>query len=287
MLRLICLLGALAMLLPPAGVAQQAQEPAPLAEAGPLEDRLWDSLRMPELMEIMREEVLAEAAGLDLGPAGPGGDGWLASVEAIHAPERMASIFREALERAIRDVEPALLGESVAFYETGLGRRLVGLESSARRAMLDEGAEEDARNAVITATRQQAPRAAQIDRLVEAADLIEMNVAGAMNAAVAFARGFDAGGGYPVTVPEAQILADAWAQEPEIRAETEGWMRAYLMLALSPLSDAEVEEYIAFAVSDAGQALSVAMFAGFDQLFAQTSREMGMAAARQLQGRDL
>ena len=149
---------------------------------------------------------------------------------------------------------------------------------------LDEAA---AREAWAQAQARATPRAARIARLIQVAELIEPNVAGGMNASVAFARGFQQGGGFPMPLAEGQIIADAWAQEPQLRADTEDWIGAYLFLAYSTLSDAQLDLYINYAASDGGRELSRAMFAGFNGVFLRTSYDMGLAAAAQMRGRQL
>lgn len=284
MLRLIVLILAVGLTLPLQVMAQTSPETT-LTDRTALQQRLWDSLNLAAMMEIMGDEAVAEAEGMN--PGSPGDQGWMAQVAAIHDPQRMTAIMQDALGRLTSDTDPALLAGGLAFYESDLGRRLVGLENSARRAMMEEGAEEDALYRYDAAARRGDNRADQIDRLIEVADLIEPNVAGALNGTIAFSQGFAEGGGYRVPLSEGQILTEAMAQEPQIRRDTEHWIRAYLMLSLSPLSDAEVEDYIAFAASGPGQALSVALFRGYDELFEILMRETGLAAARQLQGRDL
>lgn len=83
------------------------------------------------------------------------------------------------------------------------------------------------------------------------------------------------------------MLAEVWAQEPDIRAETESWLYPFLALAYKPLSDADVEAYLAFSESEAGRAMNAAMFAAFDEVFREISHDLGRAAAEMLSGRDI
>ena len=212
---------------------------------------------------------------------------WLDRVGAIHHPGRIRALFLSGMAAAMPGADPAEVRAGLEFYRTGFGQRMLALESSARVAMLDADVEAAAREAFARASFQEAPRAAQILRLIEAADLIESNVAGGMNASIAFSRGFQAGGGFPMPMSEGEIIQEAWAQEPQMRADTEDWIGAYLFLAYSSLSDAELDGYIAYAGSPEGQALSRLMFAGFDAVFAQTSHDMGLAAAAEIRGRQL
>lgn len=287
MIRTFCLMVALLAGLPAA--AQQQSGPAGSATAGQeVAARLWEALDLAALMPVLRDEALAEAAEMQGSMLDGGGAiGWMDAVARIHEPARLEALFRDALSRSMRPGDAQRIEQALAFYEGDLGQRLVGLETTAREALLDPDTETAARDAFVEAASHEVPRVEQIRRLIEEADLIGPNVAGGMNAAIAFSQGFSEGGGFDMPMSEAQMLADAWSQEAEIRAATMGWMEAYLMLAYSPLGDADLERYLRFAGSGEGQALSALLFAGFDALFRQTSYDLGLAAAGQRQGRDL
>ncbi|MCA1777118.1 MAG: hypothetical protein LC676_16345 [Loktanella sp.] len=95
------------------------------------------------------------------------------------------------------------------------------------------------------------------------------------------------GGGFPQGLGEEDVLADVWNQEPEIRSNTREWMSSFLLMAYAPLSDEELDDYIAFSQTDAGQDLNRLLFGGFDPLFVDISRELGLASSRYMQGADL
>lgn len=286
MLKSLCLTAAL--LVAPQVLAQQAGDPGiDPAAADTVQTRLWEVLEMASLMPILRDEALIEAEVMQDEMFDGASTGWLDTVRQIHEPARLEDLFLGGVDKALATQASGDLGPALDFYQTDLGRRLIGLESSARQAMLEPDTEAAARAEFAEAASREDPRVEQIARLIDEGDLIGPNVAGGLNAAVAFSKGFAEGGGFDMPLTEDQMLADAWAQEPSIRAETLGWMEAYLMLAYSPLNDAELERYIRFAGSDEGQALSAALFAGFDAMFLQTSWELGLAAAAQMQGRSL
>lgn len=260
---------------------QMATQPATV-------DRLWSALNLGPQMRIFQQEAVAEAAALDAeGIIAGKGRPWAATVGEIHDPARLQLLFRRGLARALDDADPALITEGLRFYESGLGRRLVPLEISARRAMLDDRLADQAGQAFTQAEIEKDPRAEQILRLIEAADLVGPNVSSGLNASVAFSVGFGAVGGFDMPLTQDQMLAETWAQQDQIEAETRDWLQSFLMLAYSPLTDDEVESYIAFATSDAGRELARVMFAAYDAVFLQTSRDMGMAAGLRLQGQQL
>lgn len=246
------------------------------------------ALRVPELMEVMRDEGVDY--GKDLaGELFPDGSStrWLDMVAAIYgAPavrSRFDDVFAERLDTAPQDV-PVIL----EFFRGDLGKRIVGLEIDARRAMLDPAAEEAARLSWSAMADDDRGRQRDLRRFAEVNDLIEENVAGTMNANLAFYHGLNDGGAFAGDrMDEDDILAEVRGQEPQVRRETEDWLMPYLALAYRPLSDAELDDYIAFSKSHAGQTLNAALFAAYGAVYAQISSELGRAAARVLAGQDI
>ena len=115
--------------------------------------------------------------------------------------------------------------------------------------------------------------------------LVDRNVAGALNANLAFFQGLGSGDNFEMT--EEQILNDVWSREAEIREDTEGWVFGYMTFAYEPLSDEQLSSYVDIAGTEAGRALNRALFAGFDALFQKVSYDVGAAAARYSLGDDL
>jgi hypothetical protein len=174
-----------------------------------------------------------------------------------------------------------------AFFESDLGRRVVTLEVSARRAMLDEAVDDAAKATMQSMMAKSDPRLALIRDFIEAGDLIEANVAGGLNANLGFYRGMVAGGAIAEATDEAAMLADVWGQEATIRHDTTEWLLSYLALAYQPLSDEDLVAYTAFSESPAGRSLNAALFAAFDAMFVDVSQELGHAAAVKMAGQDL
>lgn len=272
----------------PGLAAEERPQLIQMVEPRPIAARVWEALALDQMLPILREEAMREAEQLEAeGLVAPGGIPWAVTVGQIHAPERLQRAFEVSLAEGARRLDPAALDAALGFYDSGLGRRIVQLEISARRAMLAPEVEEAARAAFTDAELAQTDRALLIRRLIDEADLLAPNVATGMNASIAFSQGFAEGGGFDMPPTLEELLAEAWGQEAQIEAEAEAWMQAFLMLAYSPLSDAEIEEYLAYATSPAGRALSDLLFAGFDAVFVQTSREMGLAAALRDDGHPL
>jgi hypothetical protein len=266
-------------------VMAETTESQPVAEASVA--RLGEVMQLDALFEVLRDEGLAygETLETDMFPSG-GGPEWKTAVSSIYNLGRLRSQFDGILEQQLGD-EPALLNEIISFAASDVGQRAIGLEIEARRAFLDEASEDAARVAADDAAAARDPKVALIRRMIEAADLLEMNVAGSMSGNLGFMSGMASTGAYGREMPEDQILSDIWAQEEQIRADTSTWLYAYLGLAYAPLSEADLQAYVEFWESPAGKRLNAALFTAFEQAFRQVSFDLGQAAGRAIQGRDI
>lgn len=249
-------------------------------------DRLAEVMRLGDLFQVLREEGIAHGSELqaDMFPSG-GGAEWEAEVSAIYDADRLNTAFTEALETAL-STRPEAVEEVVGFFASDLGQKIVGLEIEARRAFIDTATEEAARVAAEDAAAARDPKVALIRQMIEAGDLLEMNVAGALSGSLAFMSGMSESGAYG-SIPQDQLLSDVWGQEEQVRADTSTWLYAYLGLAYHPLTEAELQSYVAFWESPAGQTLNSALFSAFDTVFRDVSLELGRAAGRAMQGRDI
>jgi hypothetical protein len=176
-----------------------------------------------------------------------------------------------------------------AVFTSGPGAGVIDLELDARAALADPAVQDAADLALDRARADKVPRLGQIDRFIVANDLIERNVAGAMNANIAFWRGLSDGDGLSDTrnEGEAEMLADLWTQQESLRAETEAWLWSFLLMAYDPLEDDALEAYIDFSLSPAGQRLNTALFETFDTVFERLSYDLGKASARLMTGESL
>lgn len=249
-------------------------------------DHLIEALALNDILKIMHEE------GLDYGQelrdelfAGRGGDAWPQTVASIYDETRMQTIMRDGLAKGLSAQEMAPI---IGFFTSDIGQRIVKLEVSARRAMLDEGVEEASLQALY-ALREDAgdDRLDLLYTFVTINDLLDSNVVGALNANYEFYLGLVDGGAFPFEITQEQILSDVWAQEPDIRSETEDWLYSYLLLAYDPLKEGDMDAYIAFSETPGGQALNRALFEAFDDLFRVVSRELGLGAAQLISGEDI
>ncbi|MCZ4354663.1 DUF2059 domain-containing protein [Roseovarius aestuarii] len=245
-------------------------------------EALFQALDIAGNADVMRAEGVIYGAQIaqDLMPDADL-DSWARTVSDIHDADRMRGVVEQGMREALRDTDLAPL---LAFYTAPIGQRIITLELGARRAFMDEAIEADA----MAAARQAAvlmdgPRAElrdQIAQMIEDSDLVELNVAGTLNANLLFLRGLVDGGASDLG--EDDILGDVWAQEEATRTDTREWLMAFLMLAYAPLDKDELAEYAAMWRTPEGRDLNRALFIGFNRMYDQLSYLLARAAAEHL-----
>lgn len=256
---------------------------AALAQAASAPDRLLSALGLPQIIEIMRAEGLASSEDLARDMISGGGlEQWRSDVDRIYDPDVMSRTVRQGFAEAIGDTDLAPL---IAFFDSEEGQRVIALEISAREAMTDAGVEEAAREAARALYGTDDPRFALVTDFIEANDLIEANVAGALNSNFAFYKGLADGGAFEMS--EADMLADVWQGEQDTREDTTEWLYAFLLMAYGPLGDDDLQRYVDLSATPAGQSMNRALFAGFNAMFDQISYALGLSAARAMQSEEL
>lgn len=245
-------------------------------------DALFDKMRLPEMIAIMRAEGVdyGDELARDMFASGQN-PAWQDLVSKIYDNDRMETVVRSRFVAAMEGVDTAPLME---FFETQNGQEIVRLELRAREAMIDDAVETAARDA----WRQidaGSPKLAQVTAFVEANDLIEANVAGALNASYKFYAGMVQGGALQMS--ETEILSDVWSQEEDTRLDTREWLYGFLLMAYQPLDAKQMDAYIALSGSPEGRALNSALFNAFDGMYNDISFALGLAVAQQMRGQDL
>ena len=258
-----------------------ARAQAPVDDIAPLAD----ALGLPAIIEVMRAEGIENGTELavDMFP-GRGGPSWQMMVEKIYDAGWMTETVWTRLAAELEGTDTAPL---MAFFTSEAGRKIVGLEVSARQALLDNAVEEASQDRLTELRAQSDPLLDLVGQYVEANDLLEYNVVGAMNSNYAFYTGLQDGGAFDQTLTEEQILTDVWSQEEVIRADTDDWLYGFLAMAYQPLSVGELQAYVALSETAEGQALNRALFVAFDQLFVDISHALGRSAANFVIGEDL
>lgn len=245
--------------------------------------RLATALRLEETIAILRDEGLANAAELDRQMLrGEGGAAWQVQVGLIYDQERMVRILSDALASGLA---PSHRAAVIAYFETDPGKRILQLENEARELIADPDTESLAVATFQDRAGSDDPRAKAILRFIDINDLVTRNVEGALNAEYQFLRGLAEGRGE--AADDDDILADVWDGARDSEESIRTWITAYLHLAYQPISDADLESYIRFSETGAGQELNRVLFEGFDVLYRNLSYALGEAVAQSLQSSDI
>ncbi|MCX7565474.1 DUF2059 domain-containing protein [Sulfitobacter sp. F26169L] len=253
---------------------------------------LWAGARHTVLMDVLKIQELSgilHAEGVKFGATlnrdwleGQGGPAWSQQVIRIYDPQRIAEGIRAGLEPAL---EGETLEAAITFFGSDLGSRIITLENAARRAMADPAVEEQAREQYAAREGSDDPRLVQINRMIDAGDLVNRNVTSALNSNYQFLRALVDGDIYVMS--DAEILEDVQAEREDITADTANWLGAFLTLAYSPLSIEELTAYADFAQTPAGKSLNAGLFAGFDPLYEDISYALGRAMALNIAAEEL
>lgn len=245
----------------------------------------------PELFEVMAEESQQAlgsdgATPLDMAELAE----WRAELRALYDPVRMEARFIKTLEDTLAD-QPDVRSDALDFARSDLGARILQLELSARQALLDTEIDDLAREALLRA-RNAAPgdtsarRLARVRARIDANDLIELNVSLGMNTSFAYYMGmFREGAVFGLNTED--LLQLVQAQEYDIRRDVTDWIESYFLMAYRPLTDEELEAYIAYCQTAKGDAFNQAMFRAFDDLFVELSGAVGQALGWRLRGERL
>lgn len=225
--------------------------------------QLIDLLNIDAYIDITRTEGLRDAPVLAQEFLGQAPDPVLdRQLLDIYDTERMRETVRQVMASTLT---PDVIDAALLFVGSETGQRIASLELAARRAMSDPAIEEAAKEAWARAPEERAELVDRIGAVIAASDLIERNVTGALNSNLRFMQGLSDGSA--TEVPMRDVLADVWAQEESIRADTEEWLGAYLLLAFQPLPEGDLESYIRFWETAPGRALNGAMFDAFNQMY--------------------
>ncbi len=245
-------------------------------------DVLFEAMRIPDLMAILRQEGLDQSTDFSDSMFPDRSVAWSAVVSGIYDVPTMTETFRTAFGAALVDDDISPL---IDFYTSERGTRIVEQELSARTTLINPTAEDAAINAFADMVTTDPDAVESIEAFIAANDLIELNVMGGLNSSLAFYNGLADGEAFEMTQDE--ILSTVWEQEEKMRASSYEWLTAYLGLAFHLLEDGDIDAYVAMSDSAAGADLNRAVFAGYDTVFTSVSYTIGAAAARFAMGEDL
>ncbi len=249
-------------------------------------ETLLDLVGMDESYVIMSEAGQRDAQQLEEDLfASSGAGAWQTIIADLYHPDELRAAFTSGF--AFDRMDDDTLSDAISFWGSDLGQRIVEAELTAWDAMSDEEIEELANEIYFQRVADNDPRLPILERFTEVNDFVDLNVAGALNSNFAFYRGMADGGAYQFDMPQDMMLAEVMGQEPEIRENAILWLYSFQLMAYDNLSDADIEAYIAFSESEAGQTYNAAIFQGYDNVFETMSYRLGMAAAIFMTGDEL
>lgn len=244
---------------------------------------LVDVLRVQELTAILHEEGLEFGANLSANWLGrDGGPAWRQQVARIYDQQRISEGIRAGLEQTLED---EAVEDVITFFASDLGQTILTLENTARQAMADPEVEASARDRLEQLRGSDDPRLRQINRMIDAGDLINRNVTSALNSNVQFMRALVDGDVFDMS--EDEILTDVLAERETIETDTTGWIGGFMLLAYSPLTIEELTTYADFSETRSGRALNAGFFAGFDPLYEDISYALGRAMVLNMSAEEL
>jgi len=250
--------------------------PMQLWAADAKDQYLLSLVRFDDMVEVVRLEGLADNADVPQEIFGREfGDNWPDALDGIFDAKALSTYLEVGFLAALADTPR---GDIITFLESNAWQSALDLELEGRRAMLDPSVENAAYDMYWERFDDNDERVQDLTRLIEAGQLIDSNVVGAMNSMYQFNQGL-LSEGLDVGVDEADMLAQIWAEEDALRLEISEWLYAFLLLAYDPLETRLLREQITFYESPAGQTFHRALMDGFDGLYSAISFDLGATIA--------
>lgn len=174
-----------------------------------------------------------------------------AAAQVFNADRMMADIAADLSTNLAEDDIAMLMG----FYSAGLGARVTELEEIAQNPANSARSDTEGRAILAKLIADENPRLDAYQRMSDALGAIDSGAATAMNLSFALLNGIASSGKLPYQLTEDQILAIVMGQQDQIRSTIQQELFVSFAYTYRNLSDAELEEYIAFLTSDVGRGL--------------------------------
>ncbi|WBU65559.1 hypothetical protein [Paracoccus aerodenitrificans] len=284
------------MILLPAGfvTAQLMPSPPVLAPQPGLGSELAERVFAAGLGERRAAVIAAEASEFADRMAviyldGKTGTDWRNVVSRIHDPSRVAGLLLGALESRMTPLvlsdprfEPVLRATGVSSAGDGFG-----LELAARAELTRPDALQAALRRVQVAEVAQSPVLEAVRKLITDTDPVPMQLVARMNRELAFARGFDAAGGFGFPTSLDDVAGDLILKLPELTAEEEMRAEITAFSAFAPLGVATIGKISHTRQALDARALQALLQQAEADVLEQLADESGRAAAQRLEGTSL
>jgi len=217
--------------------------------------------------EEAREQAKANPRPNDLTPAQHAR--MVAAMDKAFAPERLRAAMRTAL---LKELSPADEGEVLEWLSTDLGTRITRLEEQRDTAEQQSKMEREAPKVLESLPKE---RLAKYERLAESIQAGESSANTIINVTTAIAYGIAIASPHGDVAMVKSIREQMEAQRPQMVAALAQRSIAIFAYTYQPLTDEELEKYVAFAESPAGKRYHDATTRALDRVLAQASLDMG------------
>ncbi len=246
---------------------------APAAHAADVQE-LYDALRLDGIAEIIHQEGIEQIDVYAENYVGPRSAAQFAQqATQIFALEGIQSTLMDGLET----LDPEHMAAALGYFTSAQGAMFAELETTARVAISDDAVEEQAKAMAAEARDSDPTRIALLKRSIEVLDMVEFNIQAAQESQYSFLIELAQAGA--IDFSQGEILALIAEDQGELTEMVQEWLLAFTYMAYSPVSDDELQGYIDFQSSDAGQALNLALFDAFRIMDVSQSQKMGRLVA--------
>ena len=215
---------------------------------------------------------LTDADNPMAGSFGDGSDAWVLAARQHFPSDEMFSDMIALFEGAFEDDE---LEQLFAFYESPLGLRVTGLEVASQVPEEADRVEAEGAEILAELIRDESPRLAIYEEMIDALSAIDTGLALAMNLNFAVMTGMSGAGDAPFSLGEGDILALIESQRGAMEAAIREQLYVSLAFTYAPLSDEEAQDYTDFLATDAGRGFYRRLNGSVEEIMQVRARAFG------------
>jgi hypothetical protein len=192
------------------------------------------------------------------------------SADAAFSADRLRS---SALRVLAAELSPSHATEAMDWYSSPTGLMITALEEAASHEFTDLNAALQDGNAALAAATPK--RQTLIIRLVRATRSVDSAVNTMVHSMAGLAQGVSSVLPNQKAPALAELYASMQSQRPQLIASATGMCTSMAAASYVTLSDSELQQYLGFLTTPAGQRLVDAMVKALDKAFFSASREFG------------
>lgn len=243
---------------------------------------LYDALRLDEIADIIHQEGIEQIDVYAENYVGPRSASQFAQqAQSIFARDDIQSTLLQGLET----LDPDHMATALEYFTSAQGALFAGLETTARAAISDDAVEEQAKQMVTQAQDSDPSRIALLEQSIETLKMVDYNIQAAQESQYSFL--IELAQAEVIDFSQGEILALIAEDQGALTEMVQEWLLAFTYMAYSPVSDDDLQGYIDFQSSDAGQALNQSLFDAFRVMDVAQSQKMGRLVASFMAAQEL